>query len=310
MTLRLRTNKGAHVTPIHHPVSSPIVINWHVTEACNFQCRYCYAKWQQPDSHEVIRDPGATTRLLEALYAGFNSHGNSTRPRLNFAGGEPLLFGGRVAAAMELSRSMGFDVSLITNGSRLTANLAERTAPLLSMLGISIDATSSAANSQIGRLDGRGKHLDVASLIDQIVTMRRINPRMVLKINTVVNEGNWQENLTSLISTLAPSRWKVLRMLPAVTNDLAVSDAQFQSFVERHSALSNIMCVEDNDDMVQSYIMVDPHGRFFQNRTGQTGYDYSASIIDVGALAAFESMKWSAQKFSARYPRIDIKAVA
>jgi radical S-adenosyl methionine domain-containing protein 2 len=70
------------------------------------------------------------------------------------------------------------------------------------------------------------------------------------------------------------------------------------------------MCVEDNDDMVQSYIMVDPHGRFFQNRTGQTGYDYSASIIDVGALAAFESMKWSAQKFSARYPRIDIKAVA
>lgn len=298
------------MNPIHHPVSSPIVINWHVTEACNFRCRYCYAKWQQPAGLEVIRDPGATKQLLGALRAGFNSHGTSSRPRLNFAGGEPLLFDRQVAAAMELSRSMGFDVSLITNGSRLTANTAEKIAPQLSMLGVSIDAISSDANGQIGRLDGRGEQLDLAGLIDRIVTMRRINPSITLKINTVVNEGNWQENLTPLIATLAPSRWKVLRMLPAVTEDLAVNDIQFLSFVERHSALANIMCVEDNDDMVQSYIMVDPHGRFFQNRTGETGYDYSASIIDVGARSAFEGMKWSEQKFSARYPRINIKAVA
>jgi len=297
------------VTPLHLPVSSPLVINWHVTEACNFRCRYCYAKWQQPDGHEVIRNPSATARLLEALYTGFSDQGQSSRPRLNFAGGEPLLFGRQVAAAMELSRSIGFDVSLITNASRLTTSLTETIAPLLSMLGISIDANSAEANRQIGRLDARGSLLDGTSLADRIATMLRKNPDMTLKINTVVNEGNWQEDLTSLISTLAPSRWKVLRMLPTVTEDMAVSDAQFRSFVDRHSTLSDIMCVEDNDDMVQSYIMVDPHGRFFQNRTGQTGYDYSAPIAEVGARAAFEGMKWSAEKFSARYPRITIKAV-
>lgn len=298
------------MNPTLHPVSSPIVINWHVTEACNFRCRYCYAKWQRPDGQEVIRDPRETARLLEALYAGFNRQGQVGRPRLNFAGGEPLLFGRQVAAAMELARSIGFDVSLITNASRLAAGLAERIAPLLSMLGVSIDATSSAANIHIGRLDQRGDQLDVTGLADRIATMRRMNPDMTLKINTVVNEGNWQEDLTSLISTLAPSRWKVLRMLPAVTDDLAVGDAQFQSFVERHSALSHIMCVEDNDDMVQSYIMIDPHGRFFQNRTGTTGYDYSASIVDVGARTAFEGMRWSAEKFSARHPMVSIQAAA
>lgn len=296
--------------PLHHPVSTPLVINWHVTEACNFRCRYCYAKWQQPEGHEVIKDPAETARLLEALYAGFNHQDQSGRPRLNFAGGEPLLFGRQVTAAMELSRSIGFDVSLITNASRLTAGLAETIAPLLSMLGISIDANTTEANSQIGRLDGRGNPLNVTSLADRIATMHQMNPDMTLKINTVVNEGNWQEDLTSLISTLKPSRWKVLQMLSAVTDDMAVSDAQFRSFVDRHSALSNIMCVEDNDDMVQSYIMVDPHGRFFQNRTGRAGYDYSASIVEVGARAAFEGMKWSAEKFSARYPRFSIKAVA
>lgn len=298
------------MNPAPLPASSPIVINWHVTEACNFRCRYCYAKWQQPDGQEVIRDPRETARLLEALYAGFSRQGQVGPPRLNFAGGEPLLFGRQVAAAMEFARSIGFDISLITNASRLTADLAERIAPLLSMLGISIDANSAEANRQIGRLDARGGVLDVACLADRIAAMRRKNPDMTLKINTVVNEGNWQEDLTSLISTLAPSRWKVLRMLPAVTDDMAVSDAQFRSFVERHSALSHTMCVEDNDDMVQSYIMVDPHGRFFQNRTGAAGYDYSASIVDVGARNAFYGMKWSAEKFSARYPLISIQTAS
>lgn len=127
--MRLLANAGAHVTLLHHPVSSPLVINWHVTEACNYRCRYCYAKWQQPDGHEVIRNPRATARLLEALYAGFSDQDQSRRPRLNFAGGEPLLFGRQVAAAMELSRSIGFDVSLITNASRLTISLADSDRP-------------------------------------------------------------------------------------------------------------------------------------------------------------------------------------
>lgn len=296
--------------PIHQSVASPIVINWHVTEACNFRCRYCYAKWQQPDSCELIRDPEATTALLGALYAGFTKPAASRHPRLNFAGGEPLLHAREVAIAMENARAIGFDVSLITNGSRLTADVTERISPHLSMLGISIDATTSAANERIGRADGRGTHLDLAGLMDSIARMRRINPAMTLKINTVVNEANWQEDLNSLISGLAPARWKVLRMLPVVTDELAVSNAQFRAFVDRHRTLDDIMCVEDNDDMLQSYIMVDPHGRFFQNRVVGAGYDYSPPIIDVSALAAFDRMTWSAEKFSSRYPRIGIRTAA
>lgn len=294
--------------PIPQSVASSVVINWHVTEACNFRCRYCYAKWQQPDGSELIRDPRKTEELFRVLYSGFADPTASISPRLNFAGGEPLLQPSRVAVAMEKARELGFGVSLITNGSRLTVDVAERIAPHLSILGISIDATTSVANERIGRLDGRGAHLDLPGLIDRIALMRRINPAMTLKVNSVVNEENWQENLNPLISGLAPARWKVLRMLPAVTDELAVSDAQFRAFVKRHRALGDIMCVEDNDDMVQSYIMVDPHGRFFQNRVAGAGYDYSPPIIDVGARIAFERMKWSAEKFASRYPRISVPA--
>lgn len=292
---------------IPHSVASPIVINWHVTEACNFRCRYCYAKWQQPDTGEVIRDSEATEALLGELYAGFAEPAAFKLPRLNFAGGEPLLHARRVAIAMEQAKAIGFDVSMISNGTRLNTELAERIAPHLSMLGISIDATTLATNEKIGRMDGRGALLDLPRLIDCIALMRRINPAMTLKINTVVNEANWQENLVSQISSLAPARWKVLRMLPTVTDELAVSDSQFRAFIHRHRSLGDIMCVEDNDDMVQSYIMVDPHGRFFQNRVGGAGYDYSPPIIDVGAPAAFNRMKWSAEKFASRYPSINIR---
>lgn len=291
-------------------VVSPIVINWHVTEACNFRCRYCYAKWQKLDSRELIRDSEATNALIEALYKGFAQVSTTRPPRLNFAGGEPLLHGRQVVMAMAQARTVGFDVSMITNGSRLTADVAERIAPHLTMLGISIDATTSTTNERIGRLDRRDIHLDVAGLIDRIALMRRLNPAMTLKVNTVVNQANWQENLAPLISDLAPTRWKVLRMLPVVTNELALRDDQFQAFVDRHCALESIMCVEDNDDMVQSYIMVDPHGRFFQNRVVGTGYEYSPPIIDMGALAAFHRMTWSAEKFAARYPRISIRVAA
>lgn len=291
-------------------VVSPIVINWHVTEACNFRCRYCYAKWQQPDSRELIRDSEATNALIETLYQGFSQFSRTMPPRLNFAGGEPLLYGDQIAMAMAKARSVGFDVSIISNGSRLTANVAEKIAPHLTMLGISIDATTSITNERIGRLDARDIQLDLAGLIDRIAVMRSLNPAMTLKINTVVNEANWQEDLSPLISDLAPTRWKVLRMLPVVTNELALCDDQFQAFVDRHRALDGIMCVEGNDDMVQSYIMVDPHGRFFQNRIVGAGYDYSPPIIDVGALVAFDRMTWSAEKFAARYPRVSIRGDA
>lgn len=285
------------------------VINWHVTEACNYRCHYCYAKWQQPDGRELIRDPGASAALIRALFAGFARQG-ARRPRLNFAGGEPLLHAGRVVRAMEQARAVGFDVSLISNGSRLDDELARRMAPHLAVLGVSIDAVDPAVNARVGREDRRGAPLDLDRLVERVARMRRANPAMALKVNTVVTDANWQADLRPLVEALGPSRWKVLRMLPVVTDRLAPTDAQFRAFVDRHRALGALMCVEDNDDMVQSYIMVDPHGRFFQNRPRRAGYDYSPPILAVGVEAAFERIAWSSSKFASRYPVIRIEVAA
>ena len=56
-----------------------------------------------------------------------------------------------------------------------------------------------------------------------------------------------------------------------------------------------------NDDMSESYIMVDPLGRFFQNTAGQKGYHYSNPIDVIGAERAFIEWRFSAGTYAARY---------
>lgn len=299
-----------------------LVINWHLTEACNYRCRYCYATWSEVAcSRELIQDSRQSAALLGELYRFFQP-GNSVNPlkngltwtsvRLNLAGGEPLLHAGKLPSIVSQARSLGFDVSLISNGSYLDDALLHQLAPQLSWLGISIDSACSSTNRSIGRIDRRGRLLDLDKLAANLQRVRCGNPELRLKLNTVVNKLNHHEDLAPLIRSLAPDKWKILRMLPVVEQELAVTDEQFVAFLDRHSALTRIICAEDNQDMRESYLMIDPHGRFFQNSpllAGQ-GYVYSRPILEVGAGAAFAEMAFDMQRFRARYSAFEARASA
>jgi radical S-adenosyl methionine domain-containing protein 2 len=232
----------------------------------------------------------------------------SARLRLNFAGGEPLLFAKQVLAAMQFAAGLGFDLSLITNGSRLSRPVVLQLAPLLKVLGISLDAAEEPANVAIGRADSRGRPSPVQLLPEMIALARAVNPQLAIKINTVVNAVNWHQDLSGMIEGLNPDQWKVLRMLPSTTRNLEVTKEQFESFLQRHAHFRPIMRVEDNDAMVESYVMIDPHGRFFQNGQREFGYAYSAAILEAGAKDAFQAVTWAADKFAARYvaPTVDV----
>ncbi|EQM76125.1 viperin family antiviral radical SAM protein [Stutzerimonas stutzeri] len=295
------------------PNPTPLVINWHLTETCNYHCQYCYATWNESARpRELIHSPERTMALLSELYRFFRP-GNRINPlasrmiwgavRLNLAGGEPLLHVGKLPAIVSQARALGFEVSLISNGSHLDHELLDRLAPQLSWLGISIDSTCPATNRAIGRVDRRDRLLALDDLASGLANARQANPGLCLKLNTVVNRLNHSEDLGPLIRRFAPDKWKVLRMLPVVSKDLIVSDRQFAAFVARHRAFNHILCAEDNQDMRESYLMVDPHGRFFQNSpliAGQ-GYAYSHPILEVGAEAAFDQIAFEPERFSARY---------
>ena len=187
--------------------------------------------------------------------------------------------------------------------SHLTHALLSQLAPQLTWLGISIDSGSPVINRAIGRVDRRDALLNLEGLAASLAGARQSNPGLRLKLNTVVNRLNHGEDLSSLIQRLSPKKWKILRMLPVVNQDLAVSDEQFAAFVSRHQDFDRILCAEDNKDMRESYLMIDPHGRFFQNSplVAGRGYAYSRPILDVGAEAAFAEMAFDHERFSARY---------
>ena len=289
-----------------------LVINWHLTEACNYKCRYCYAKWDGA-GRELLHDWIRVRSLLDEIYAFFHpqndanplhQHLSWSRIRLNLAGGEPLLYQEAVLRSLDYARTKGMETSIITNGSRLTDELIDDIAPLVSMLGLSLDSANPSTNKEIGRVDSRGDLLDVSSASELQARARLRNPALRLKVNTVVNALNHRENMSPIIQALAPHRWKVFRMLQVVTNDLAVTSEDFLAFVARHDAFRDVICVEDNDEMSESYIMIDPLGRFFQNKRGKLGYHYSKPIDVTGAERAFREWRFSVDTYAARYQNL------
>ena len=59
---------------------------------------------------------------------------------------------------------------------------------------------------------------------------------------------------------------------------------------------------ENYQDMRESYLMIDPSGRFFQNSPiAEQGYAYSQPILEVGADAAFAEVHFTHERFSSRY---------
>lgn len=126
--------------------SGELVINWHLTEACNYVCRYCYSKWHATGtSKELIHDHDASAALVNEIYRQFaptpRNHARLGMTwqsvRLSLAGGEPLLYGREIVRIAAQAKEIGFDVSVISNGSRLTEALIVQLAPHLSLLGLS-----------------------------------------------------------------------------------------------------------------------------------------------------------------------------
>lgn len=286
-----------------------LVLNWHVTEACNYRCKFCYAHWSKLNASESWRNDAACRLLISELGRFLSpdnplwEHRFARRPRLNIAGGEPTLWDGELSRVVDHAVAAGLDVSLISNGSR--SETLHKFASQISMLGLSVDSTRCDGNLRIGRVDRKGAQIGSDDLIDLVHDLRTVNPTLQIKLNTVVNAVNVEEDFSELISHIAPDRWKALRMLPSYNDDLTVDEAKFERFVRRHAAFRRILSVEDNPSIVQSYLMIDPHGRFFQNRLDSKGYYYSEPILDIGVERAFAQIPFSIDRFLARYQPLE-----
>lgn len=255
-------------------------------------CGHCYAtnlsrKNLEPEKAAEI------VRLLPD--AGFE--------KINFAGGEPMLYPG-LDELIRTAKGSGMTTSIVTNGSRVTGEWLESMHGCLDWIALSVDSVKPETNA----MSGRATSLGVTTSEEYLRTARSIKLHGIrLKINTVVTLYNHEEDMSAFIRTAGPERWKIMQELTVEgQNDesmhsFQVTVDQFKAYVERHNGVERegtAVIPEDNDMMTGSYAMVDPMGRFFDNVDGR--YSYSRPILEVGAVSALEDVRIDLDKFEGR----------
>ena len=266
-----------------------LVVNWHITEKCNYQCKFCFAKWD--NQNEIWNSFDKAKFILENI----NSIWKPSY-RLNFVGGEPLLFPTKIIPIMKYAISLGMNISVQTNGTNL-----EILVPIvrnISQIGISIDSWNSEKNKNIGRCCG-AKTLNKDTLLYKINLLRNAGGDFKLKINTVVNEWNWDDVVIPQMEELGCNRIKILRHMP-FGSAKGISEEQFYTFIRCNYRERLPIYVEDNDLMRESYLMIAPDGKLFQN-TPEGDYVYSASLLSTNFSDAIKQINFDIEKFDSRY---------
>ena len=169
-------------------------------------------------------------------------------------------------------------VALITNGQLLNEGFLADKKDKIDTIGISIDSLVDKSNLEIGRAcKGIGISRDEYIEKCQLIKSYGIG----LKINTVVNSLNYKESMLNFLEITEPDKWKVFNilLLDGENNNAKkykVSEDKFTQFIENHKKYQPV--IEDNEDMIGSYITISPGGVLVDNSSGK--YIYSNSLVD------------------------------
>lgn len=132
------------------------VFNYHLTNACNYGCKYCFGKF--PCASLPIVQAEIVVENIKRYFV----ENLIERGRMNLVGGEPLLYP-EIGELISFINELGMDASIVSNGSLLSENLLEAWRGKVSCIGLSIDSVNEQTNVVIGR-SSCGKTLSILEL--------------------------------------------------------------------------------------------------------------------------------------------------
>lgn len=274
---------------------SDLTVNFHLIKNCNFKCGFCFAHFENTKQLSL---ENSLAVVREIHKGGFG--------KINFAGGEPLLHRD-IDSLLRLARELDFKTSIITNGSRITREWLVKNAPSLDIIGISCDSAVPEILKQIGRGNGNSAE-HTKNIFSWIEDYNQSSDRAIYrKLNSVITRYNWDEDMSSYVRSLNIDRWKIFQVLRIEGENnfsfpnFEISNNEFMSFLQRHVILERDgiqVVAEDNTDMTDSYLMVNPEGRFYFNTDGK--YRHSEPIHIVGIEEALDQINFSKEKFLKR----------
>ena len=281
-------------------------VNYHLWEPCNMRCGFCFATFQDvkremdlPKGHLPQED--CISVIDQIAEFGFE--------KINFAGGEPTLCPW-LPDLITRAKEHGMTTSIVTNGSRITDQWLDALNGSLDWVGLSIDTVDPEKLIDLGRAVGGKISITETEYLDIIRAIKQRGIR--LKINTVVTSVTWQEDFTTFIRLAKPERWKLLQALAvkgqndAHIADFTVTTEKFEAYVQRNHIVEDDgirVIPESNTAMTESYVMIDPAGRFFDNAQGS--YTYSTPILESGVAAALKQVSIDSERFHRRGGKYD-----
>jgi len=270
----------------------PRSVNYHFTRKCNYSCSFCFHT-SKTSTILSIEEAKKGLRLLKS--AGME--------KINFAGGEPFLYPAFLGKLCEFAKKeLELNVSIVSNASRIKKSWMDKYARYVDILAISIDSFDEETNIAIGR--GKGDH---CAIVKKVVGWCQ-EYRIKVKINTVVNRHNYQEDMNEHIAQLEPFRWKVFQVLIIQgendgngslrnASSITITKSQFRSFLDRHKNQSSLV-PEDNSTMRNSYLILDEEMRFLN--CSNNGKVPSRSILEVGVFEALKCSGFDEKTFFSR----------
>lgn len=274
-------------------------LNWHITDRCNYRCRFCFAQKLGNELHDA--------KMIDSILTTIADKGIE---KVNFAGGEPFLHSD-IDIMFRKAKDLGMTVSVVSNGSLLNEGKIHALREIVDWVGLSVDSANEATELLLGR--GPGHH--VANIVNVSKAVQENG--IMLKLNTVVTRANHSEMMSPLIEKISPDRWKAFQCLHIEgQNDVAhrrlsVTDDEFELFVQNHRKIilkgGNRPVFERCKDMIGSYLMLSPCGNLIQNYNGhyvmvpfQAFKDHEIDdLVDVGSfIRRGGEYDWSARNHS------------
>ena len=278
---------------VSNVISVPSV-NFHLWEPCNMRCKFCFATFQDVKKTILPKGHLPKDQSLE-IVKQFASFGFE---KITFVGGEPTLCPW-LPELIILAKKIGMNTGIVTNSTGLNESFLSSMENHLDWIGLSIDSLDTKTNISSGRAIAGRRALGKDDYEKLLTMIQKYDYK--IKINTVVNSYNVNENMTEFIHKFKIQRWKVFQVLPIkgendhFINEMKVSTIQFEEYLNRHYLVGNVLVPENNKQMKGSYAMVDPAGRFFENKTGKL--QYSEPILKVGVAKAYSQANPDIKKF-------------
>lgn len=273
-------------------------INFHLTEYCNYKCKFCFATFKDSPPEKISKEECKEIVKILAESKIFT--------KINFAGGEPTAVK-YLPELIKYAKRLGLTTSIVSNGSKLSSKWLEENAENLDILALSIDSICTETNIKSGRVDKDKIGLSEEKIkeIAQICRQKDI----FLKINTVVHQYNKSELLGYFINEINPSRWKILQVIQVIGQneasfeELKISKKEFDNYCLENEKILNsptLIIKEDESLIKNSYLMLNPEGKFYYYNSENKKYEYTPKIQDVGLRKALQLVDFDIEKFRQR----------